>query len=73
MKKPKVPCGRTLGFGEYCVKGHLCQGCSEIERLEGLLAKTWDIARDNHLDFRDRIDKIMKTVREKPDELPKRS
>ena len=67
MKKPKVPCGRTLGFGESCVKGHLCQGCSEIERLEGLLALTWDIARDNHLDFRDRIDKIMKIIREKPE------
>jgi hypothetical protein len=23
-----VPCGRTLGHGESCSKGYLCEGCS---------------------------------------------
>ena len=33
--KPQlVPCGMTLGFGESCCKGHMCDGCREIERLQ---------------------------------------
>jgi len=46
VKKPKVPCGRTLGFGEYCVKGHLCEGCSEIERLQKFLDENVPTWRD---------------------------
>ena len=38
----------------------------ESARLEDLLGKVWDIARDNNLEYRARIDKIMTTIREKP-------
>ncbi|KKK92810.1 hypothetical protein LCGC14_2699210 [marine sediment metagenome] len=28
-----IPCGRTLGHGENCCDGHLCDSCREIESL----------------------------------------
>ncbi len=37
-----------------------------IDKLEDLLAKVWNIGRDNNLEYRARIDKIMSTIREKP-------
>lgn len=30
----KIPCGRTLGHGESCCEGHLCDGCQRIAELE---------------------------------------
>ena len=29
----KIPCGTNMGYGASCCKGHLCPGCTEIERL----------------------------------------
>ena len=42
------------------------EAAEEIEQLENLLDRVWDIARDNHLEYRARIDSIMSTIREKP-------
>jgi hypothetical protein len=30
----KIPCGRTLGHGESCVSGHLCDQCTYISMLK---------------------------------------
>ena len=27
-------CGKVLGHGDYCVKGHLCGACEEIHELK---------------------------------------
>jgi len=60
-----TPCGKTLGHAESCVKGHLCGQCVEIEHLEELLGKVWNIGRDHHKTFQQRVIDIMNTIREK--------
>lgn len=30
----KTPCGRTIGHGQFCVEGYLCEQCEEVRRLE---------------------------------------
>ncbi len=30
---PRIPCGQTLGHGESCCEGHLCDSCQEIVAL----------------------------------------
>ncbi len=43
------------------------KAAAEITRLEKLLALTWDIARDNHREYRQRVTDIMAVIREKPE------
>ncbi len=31
-----IPCGKTLGYGETCCEGHLCDSCSELTTLREL-------------------------------------
>jgi len=38
----------------------------ENEHKERLLGQVWNIARDNHLEYRARIESIMAAIREKP-------
>ena len=38
----------------------------EVECLEALLDVVWDIARDNHVGYRARVESIMAAIREKP-------
>lgn len=35
----RIPCGKTLGQGEYCVEGHLCGHCEQINRLKEALKR----------------------------------
>ena len=54
--KSRVPCGRTLGHGEYCTIGHLCDNCEELERMRRDLdaaAYREEIAA-NHITEKDR-------------------
>lgn len=37
MSDYKVPCGRTVGHGDRCSSGWLCDACSEIEKLRGVI------------------------------------
>ena len=30
----KIPCGRTLGHGESCVEGYLCDVCENVRYME---------------------------------------
>lgn len=32
-----IPCGKTLGHGESCCEGRLCEQCEYIKLLEKLL------------------------------------
>ena len=34
MMKYKIPCGRTTGHGESCVKDALCHACSTMMELK---------------------------------------
>lgn len=34
MTRPNIPCGKTLGHGESCVSGHMCDHCNYILSLE---------------------------------------
>jgi hypothetical protein len=43
----RIPCGRTLGHGERCCEGHLCDQCEERTKLRkklrrGEMKTIWD-------------------------------
>jgi hypothetical protein len=34
MRRPQIPCGKTMGHGERCCEGYLCDQCEYILKLE---------------------------------------
>ena len=37
------PCGKTLGHGESCVVGYLCDTCRRIEELESRIHEACEV------------------------------
>ena len=49
-----MSCGKTIGHGETCQEGWLCDACERIEKLEKLLDEVRAVAFDNSIDEIDR-------------------
>lgn len=42
----KIPCGTNLGHGEWCIEGHLCSRCTDMQVLVPVLKLIeWQTAR----------------------------
>ena len=37
----KIPCGKTIGHGEYCCEGWLCGACESARSQETLLKESY--------------------------------
>lgn len=55
MNSQRIPCGKTLGHGESCMEGNMCDQCKRITDMQDIVADLIQI-RDGLLKWKKVVD-----------------